>query len=86
MIIEAIKYQKLWKGLCYDGQQGEIPMLSNVTPKDCENKCTSQSSCIGYASHPNNHCYITYKYRMMAPWSNKKSHQHFMCYEKIKGI
>ena len=77
----APKYEKQWKGLCYDGQQSKA-YIPRVTPKQCQNKCSGQSTCIGYASHRNNLCILTFDDEKISQWT-AQTYLAYTCYKKI---
>ena len=79
--IIATKYERQWKGLCYDGQQSKA-YTPRVTPKQCQNKCSGETSCIGFASHPNNLCILTFKDETLSQWT-AQNYLAYTCYKKI---
>ena len=85
---ETITYQEKWNGLCYDEQLTSefTTKLNNVTPLECEEKCTTMSACIGYVFHANGNCIITPSTKTISRWSDPSSYQGYTCYEKIEGM
>ena len=69
--------------MCFDGQQSTgTKLIGKVTPRECEDRCSAQQSCIGYASHFGNICYIVSDDETISPWTSQ-THLSYTCYEKI---
>ena len=85
-------YDVKWNGLCFnDKTKGDVYSLSQ---EECKEKCTSDSSCNAFASHPDavseegkyrsNHCRL-YQTSPVSRWT-KTTHKNWICYEKNSGI
>ena len=52
-----------------------------ITPEECKDECSARPSCIGYASHPSNICFITYDHEMISSWTTQ-TYLSYTCYKK----
>ena len=85
LILESIEYIRKWNGLCFDGQHANNHKeRQRKSEKDCKQKCNSETSCTGYATHSNKWCYFTYNTKF--DFSDFSILQGYTCYEKVPGI
>ena len=58
--------------------------MANVPLKDCQQMCTTDSSCIAFASNPSHICWITDINQTLSEEIDGKN-VNAACYKKIKG-
>ena len=83
LVLESIEYIRKWNGVCFDGQHSK-ETIQEKTEKQCKQKCNSETSCTGYATHSNTYCYLTYNTKF--DFSDFSILQKYTCYEKVPGI
>ena len=84
------EYEKKWNGLCFDGQQtrrksDKSSARLQLNHKTCKDKCTSDVTCVAFASHPKNYCYLTFADKIISKWT-AKSFAKYTCYKKLPGV
>ena len=75
----------MWDGLCYNDQQQIGQRLTNVTLQECQEMCTLDPLCKGFASNPSNFCWLTSVNDVMSD-ENLSANTKAKCYAKITGI
>ena len=75
----------MWDGLCYSDQQQMGQRLANMTLQECQEKCTLDPLCKGFASNPSNFCWLTSVNDVMSD-ENLSANTKAKCYSKITGI
>jgi hypothetical protein len=86
-ILES-RYDEKWKGLCWKGQEASDPLSYGVDHEECKDRCTTDQSCIAFASHPLKYCYITIgglQGRIISQWT-ANNHLKYTCYAKSLSI
>ena len=72
--------------MCFDSQVTVDQQVGGLDHEECKDRCTTDPSCIAFASHPqNNFCYITLLHRKISQWT-KTTHLMYTCYAKSSGI